>query len=108
MVTEFGKTSGRANLNANCCNSVLHCIQIRIDVLEGNPIDKEGDSWDIDLIFLTLCGDYPGAVTIRRSHSEFESLKARDAEDAQSNLALAESGSLDIDDYPVSLAKVRL
>jgi len=95
-------------INLRASDSVLRSIQIHIDVLEGNPIEEDVDSWDIDLIFLALCGDYPGAVTIRRSHSEFESLKARDAEDAQSNLALAESGSLEIDDHSVSLAKVRL
>jgi hypothetical protein len=33
---------------------------------------------NFDRIFLALCGDYPGAVTIRHSHKTFERLKKFD------------------------------
>jgi len=62
--------------------SIIIAIEGHVKALEGSPPEEGQTIWDIDRIFVSLCGDFPGAVTIRRSQGTLEDLKARDAEDS--------------------------
>lgn len=51
----------------------------KIEELINNPESYNGkSSRNINDIFTALCGNFPGAATIRRSFSTFEDLKSRD------------------------------
>jgi hypothetical protein len=49
-----------------------------------DEFDREDIQRNLDRIFLALCGDYPGAVTVRHSHKLFEELKEIDQENLDS------------------------
>jgi hypothetical protein len=54
--------------------------------LESKNFQKDQIRLGVDKVFLGLCGEYPGAVTVRHSHKVFQALARLDREDETKRL----------------------
>jgi hypothetical protein len=74
-------------------NSMINVLEEVLDTIEAEEFDKFGNiSKTLDDCFMELCGEYPGAVSIRNSYTNREKLKVLDQETTEVHQPLVAKG----------------
>jgi hypothetical protein len=77
-------------------DSMIEVLENVLDIIEGEEFAKFGNiSKTLDDCFMELCGEYPGAVTIRNSYTNREKLKVLDQETTGTHQPLVAKGGGD-------------